>query len=192
MKLLFKILFSLLIFVISFILVAKIVVIRDIQPPFVVLLFFCTISLPFFCYIVLTELFEYIEILKRRFQLCIEHCVSNKSEIVYYINGYHKTPVPKIETTSRNIYKYSCRGLCINLNKEKAESFFLNPMKPTIKELTIFELCGYSDCIQTFGETYDYSKSFDELFGYYMQEGFINKIKYIIKNRDRLRIGRII
>lgn len=58
-------------------------------------------------------------------------------------------------------------------------------MKPTINELTMFELCGYNDCIQTFSEPYDYSKSFDELFGYYMQQGFVNKIKYIIKNRDR-------
>ena len=69
MKLLFKILFSLLIFIVSFIFVAKIVVIRDIQPLLGVLLFFCTISLPYFCYVMLTELFEYIEILKRRFQL---------------------------------------------------------------------------------------------------------------------------
>ena len=91
----------------------------------------------------------------------------------------------------KGFYRYSCRGLTIRLDKDKAESFFLDPMKPTINELTIFELCGYSDCIQTFGETYDYSKSFDELFGYYMQQGFVNKIKYIIKNRDRLRIGRI-
>lgn len=133
----------------------------------------------------LDDLVDYIGIMKRRFKLFIEHRVSNGSEIVYFINGYSKNPVPKIETISKEVYTYSCRGLCINLNKEKAESFFLNPMKPSVNELTMFELCEYNDCIQTFGEPYDYSKSFDELFGYYMQEGFINKIKYIIKNRDR-------
>ena len=71
------------------------------------------------------------------------------------------------------------------MTKEKAESFFIDPMKPSINELTMFELCGYHDVKVTLEPNHDYSKSFDELFGYYMQQGFVNKIKYVIKNRDR-------
>jgi hypothetical protein len=56
------------------------------------------------------------------------------------------------------------------LTKEKAESFFIDPMKPSINELTMFELCGYHDVKVTLEPNHDYSKSFDELFGYYMQQ----------------------
>lgn len=130
-------------------------------------------------------LFDYIGVVKRMFKLNIEHIIKQYSEIVYSINNHSATLIPKMKHVTEDFYEYHCGYKHLRLNKEKAESFFLDPMKPSINELTMFELCGYNDCIQTFGEPYDYSKSFDELFGYYMQQGFINKIKYVIKNRDR-------
>lgn len=59
----------------------------------------------------LDDLVDYIGVVKRMFKLFIEHKASNESEIVYVINGYSKNPVPKIETVSKEVYKYNCRGI---------------------------------------------------------------------------------
>lgn len=134
------------------------------------------------------DLLDYPKTLRNRFKLGITYEVSGKSFIQHSLiklaDGSNIS-IPKLKFGGENFYKYHCRGRCLKLDKEKAESFFLDPMKPSVNELTMFELCGYNDCIQTLGEPYDYSKSFDELFGYYMQQGFVNKIKYIIKNIGR-------
>ena len=142
--------------------------------------------------IYMDDLFDYLKILRNRFKLYITHEIFNDSDNIISISRVNGVDVvvSKLELTTKEFYKYHCKGLCLKIDKEKAKSFFLDPMKPTINELTLFELCGYSKCIQTFGEPYDYSKSFDELFGYYMQQGLINKIKYIFKNRDRLKIRK--
>lgn len=133
-----------------------------------------------FLNIKLDDLVDYIGIMKRRFKLEIRHVIDH--DVVHYnsvrslvCKGYGDV----------NFYEYRCRGISIFLDKDVANKYFLDPLDPTINELTMFELCGYNDCKVTLEHNHDYSKSFDELFGYYMQQGFVNKIKYVIKNRDR-------
>lgn len=139
-----------------------------------------------FLSIKLDDLVDYAGVVKRRFKLDIK--TETYHETVYKL-GSGQLEGELLTTTH---YKYIIRSrIFLTMTSDVANKYFLDPMKPTINELTMFELCGYNNCIQTFGEPYDYSKSFDELFGYYMQEGFINKFKYIIKNRGRLKTGRI-
>ena len=180
MKILFKLLFTLAISITYFHLMLMVVVAFDIQPLVGIFLLGCTAIVSVSCYIWLTNLFCYLGILKRRFNLYIRHVIDH--DVVYYNSG--RSLVCK-GYGDVNFYEYRCSGVSIFLDKDVANKYFIDPLDPTINELTMFELCGYNDCIQTFGEPYDYSKSFDGLFGYYIQQGFINKIKYIIKNRDR-------
>lgn len=149
--------------------------------------FWITVSMPFVALLPAgafsSLLFNYIEVVKRRFKLDVK--TETYHDTVYKLGAGQL--IRELLTTTH--YKYIIRGQrYLTMTSDVANKYFLDPLKPTINELTMFELCGYHDCNVTLNPDHDYSKSFDELFGYYMQKGLVNKIKYIFKNINRFKI----